>query len=210
MRRFITGGILVLSALGLLGGCGGPEASGQIPQSLANSKLLNQSYRISFFEDWADHSIKTSDGLKLSEFLQNLRQDPPGYLRLQPRGTVLSEEMIFQLLEQSDIYRYSAVEIAPVAPAGTEENSVLEIELTYYAYTLQNCGAYLDRRLVDHEAWKTPGFGCAVNHNRLVSLVRPGNARSGGYLAPPLARSQVKAITTYQALPPTPFPPANK
>lgn len=210
MRHFMTACILVLSALGLLGGCGGPESSGQIPQSLAISKLLNQSYRVSFFEDRTDHSIQTSDGLKLSEFLQNLRQDPPGYLRLQPRGTVLSEEKILQLLEQSDLYRYSAVDIAPAAPARAEESSVLEIELTYYAYTLQNCGAHLDRRLIDHETWKTPGFGCAVNHNRLVSLVRPGNARSGGYLAPALARSQVKAINTYQALPPTPFPPASK
>ncbi|MDF2367185.1 CpaD family pilus assembly lipoprotein [Sneathiella sp.] len=208
MRRFITAGLLILSAFGLLTGCGGYEESGQLPQSLAKSSVQSQSYRISFFEDGMDRSLKARDGQALSEFLQKLTLDPPGYMRLQARGMHFTEEEIFHLLEQSGLYRFSAVEVSPAAPATAEEGPVLDVELTYYTYTLEDCGAHLDRRLVDHVAWETPGFGCAVNRNRLVSLVRPGNTGPDGYLVPPLARSEAKAIATYQSLPPRPFPPA--
>ena len=208
MRRMITGGILLLGGIALLTGCGGYQPSGQPPQSLAKSAVQSQSYRLFFFEDSTDSTIIAPDGTELSDFLQELTLDPPGYMRLKPHGGRLAEEDVVRLLEQSGLYGYSAVEVMPAANEPADGGAILELELTYYSYSFRECGAQLDRRLVDHESWITPGFGCAVNHNRLVSLVRPANPPSSGKLAPPLARSEVKAITTFQTLPPRPFPPA--
>lgn len=210
MRRFMTGSVFILGAFGLLLGCSGPELSNRLPQNLVESNLQSQSYSLSFYEHDLDRSLRTENGQNLPEFLQELMRDPPGYMRLQLMGERLSEGDLLLLLEQSGLYRYTAIDVALSGLATTADGAVLNVELTYYTYALRDCGTHLHRRLIDHEAWETPGFGCAVNRNRLVSLVRPGNVGSDGYLAPPLAGSEVKAITTYQTRPPTPFPPANR
>jgi type IV pilus biogenesis protein CpaD/CtpE len=193
----------------MLSGCEGYQPSGQPPLSQLNATVQSQSHRLSFFEDQATGAILALNGQKLSDVLHVLAQDPPGFVRVKPHGNRLTEEEITRLLQQSGLYGYSAVEVMPAAAAPQDDNAVLELELTYYSYTFADCGTQLHRRLLDHEAWVTPGFGCSVNQNRLVSLVRPASPATAGKLAPPLARSEAKAITTYQALPPRPFPPAN-
>jgi hypothetical protein len=210
MRHFMTGGVFILATFGLLIGCNGPEPSGRLPQTLAENSLQSQSYSLSFYENEPDRSLTARNGQALSMVLQELMRDPPGYIRFQSLGERPTERDLLRLLEDSGLNRYSAIEVAPAVPAPEAGGPALKLEMTYFTYALGDCGAHLHRRLIDHEAWGTPGFGCAVNRNRLVSLVRPGNAGSGGYLTPPLAGPEVKAITSYQTRPPTPFPPANK
>ena len=207
-RRGIITGIFLLSGMALLGGCSGYQTSGQPPATQLNATVQSQGQRVYFFEDQATGALLTSEGQRLSDILQNLTLDPPGFVRVRPHGDRMTGMEIARLLEQSGLFAYSAVEVMPATAMPQDGGVALELELTYYSYTFADCGAELHRRLLDHEAWVTPGFGCAVNHNRLVSLVQPAKPSTAGRLAPPLARSEVKAITTYQALPPRPFPPA--
>ncbi|MZR31812.1 CpaD family pilus assembly lipoprotein [Sneathiella litorea] len=209
MQNLSKGGLLLLCGILLLTGCSGSEMSRILPQNLAKTELQSQSYHLSFYSNGPDGFLRAQNGQGLSSFLQKLTLDPPGYVKFQPVGNSLTERDIVTLLEQSGLHRRSAVDIMPGTLA-TTKGRVLDVVVTYYSYTLGNCGAHLDQRLLDHTAMTSPGFGCAVNRNRMMSLVNPGSTQNRNYLAPPLARSEVKAVTTYQRLAPVPFPPANQ
>ena len=201
---------LFLLAFGFLGACTAAELPSILPVNVAKNDIQSKSYLVTFYRNSADMSLMSRSGLTFPNFLRKLAQDPPGYVRLQPVSTTLRERELLNKLEVSGLHRLSEISIAPATSVSVASSAALNVEVTYYYYDLANCGASLSYRKLDYLAMKSPGFGCAVNRNRMISLARPSDWHFGRRLAPPLAQSDARAVSRFESLAPVPFPPSNK
>ncbi|MEX1035659.1 MAG: hypothetical protein WDZ54_06855 [Sneathiella sp.] len=198
--------ILLLCLLGL-GGCFGPTNPSVLTASQSKNDIESKSYHISFTQTGNDTEMRAHDGLSLPDFLRDLALDPPGYVSFRPSGDSFDEPRLLDMLQQSGLARSSDIELRPTT--ANPKGPALTVEVTYYYYRLANCGTDLEFRKLDHIALTSPGFGCAVERNRMLSLARPADWHYGRPLAAPLAGPDVKAVTIWQNADPTPFPQQN-
>ncbi len=203
--RYIRPAALLLLA-SMLGGCLGGETPETLPGDLARNHIESKSYLVSFHESGTGEAV-TRDGHPLVDFLTDLTRDPPGYVSLQPVGDALPSDRLLDILSRSGLMGVSSVGL--LAPAAGSDR-LLDIEVTYYFYRLADCGIDLSYRKLDHMAMTSPGFGCAVERNRMLSLARPTDWYGGRRLAPPLAQMDAKAVTTLHDRAPIAFPPADR
>ncbi|MEX2519869.1 MAG: hypothetical protein WD969_11115, partial [Paracoccaceae bacterium] len=111
------------------------------------------------------------------------------------------------IIDRTAISDIAFVELLPEIGAGT---SRLDLEITYYRYRLAECGADLAYRKLDYVARTSPGFGCAVEQNRMLSLAYPAEWYQGRRLAPPLAARDAAAVSRYFTASPRPMPASNR
>ena len=203
MTRIIYVAFLLL-CLPILSGCTAPQNPTNLPVGQAKNGIESKSYLITFSPQGNDGELRARDGLSFADFMEDLRRDPPGYVNFLPAGDSFDESGLMERLHQSGLSRSSDIEVSPVTHS--PKGPALTVSVTYYYYRLADCGTDLSFRKLDHIAMTSPGFGCAVEQNRMLSLARPEDWRHGRALAPSLAGPDVKAVTTWQNATPTPFP----
>ncbi len=204
----ITGTAPLLLALLALSACTAPENPTTLPISQGKNGIESKSYLISFSPQGTDGDLRAHDGLSFSDFLDDLVRDPPGYANFRPNGNQMDEASLMERLQLSGLVGSSDIEVTPAPENPTA--AALTVRVTYYYYRLADCGTDLSFRKLDHIAMTSPGFGCAVERNRMLSLARPEDWRQGRALAPSLAGPDVKAVTTWQNAAPRPFPERTK
>ncbi|MCF8467490.1 MAG: hypothetical protein K9G33_08830 [Sneathiella sp.] len=201
--------VMLAAAAAILYGCAEePLPTSAVAARQAN-EILSRTYAMQFTLDAEKHTLISEDGLPLQAFLGNLATDPPGLIELRPAGPEIDARELMETLEKSGIYRLSEIAILPV-DTSQKTTPGLRLEATFYLYKLAVCRDYLDQRKLDHVALSSPGFGCAVERNLMLSLARPSDWRQGRRLAPPSAQSDAKAVSTLYEMPPTPFPAAGQ
>ena len=206
--KIFTAAVLLLLAFPALGACTAPQNPTTLPVSQGKNGAESKSYLISFSPQVTDGDLRAHDGLSFSDFLNDLVRDPPGYAHFRLNNSRMDEALLMERLQQSGLARSSDIEINPAPESPTA--AALTVRVTYYYYRLADCGTDLSFRKLDHIAMTSPGFGCAVERNRMLSLARPDDWRQGRSLAPALAGPDVKAVTTWQNAAPRPFPERTK
>src|SRR5690606_28747509 len=152
----------------------------------------------------AEGALQTASGIPLGTVLLQLRRDPPALLTLQFFGGEGTRPSKIQAeLEKTAIADVTLIEWLPSVPAAAER---LELEVTYYRYSLADCGADLAYRKLDYIARTSPGFGCAVEQNRLLSLAYPAEWYEGRRLGPASSARDAAAVSRYFTAAPRPMP----
>ncbi|MAL78305.1 MAG: hypothetical protein CMN55_04230 [Sneathiella sp.] len=197
-------GILAITLITvLLGACAEKPLPGVLPPVAATNGVTAMSTLLSFTRTGAEGRLQTSTGLSLETALLRLRQDPPTLVTLQAYGADMPTAQFMPVIKSTSLANIALVEVRPAIAAG---RSRLELEITYYRYRLADCGADLAYRKLDYVARSSPGFGCAVEQNRMLNLAYPGEWYQGRRLAPPLAARDAAAASRYFAAEPRSMP----
>ena len=209
MPRKIIRIAMLTVAVAMLYGCADEPLPTSSFTSRPANEILSQTYAMQFTVDAEKKILISEDGVPLQTFLSNLATEPPGLIELQPVGAGIEPRELMETLDKSGIIRISEIEILP--PETSRKSAPgLRLEATYYLYKLADCRDTLHLRKLDHIELTSPGFGCAVERNLMLSLARPSDWRQGRRLARPSAQSDAKAVSTFYEAPPTPFPPVDK
>lgn len=204
LRSIVT----TFAALLLLAACNGaPPLPGTHPSAAAGNGVTVVSTLLTFQRDSSDGVLRSATGASLETALMQLRRDPPGLLVLQAYGTAIAAKELIDVIEKTAIADLSLVELLPAITTGPER---VEVEATYYQYHLADCGSDLAYRKLNYVARTSPGFGCTVEQNRLLSLAYPEEWYQGRRLARAPSGRDAAAVSRYFNQPPRTMPASGK
>ena len=197
-----------LIAAVLLAACTASPLPGTLPPAAGVNAVTAMSTRLTFEPGGAEGALQTASGIPLETVLLQLRRDPPALVTLQSFGGAGPRPPKIQAaLEKAALADLALIEWLPSVPAAAER---LELEVTYYRYSLADCGADLAYRKLDYIARTSPGFGCAVEQNRLLSLAYPAEWYEGRRLGPAASARDAAAVSRYFTAAPRPMPDAGR
>lgn len=197
-------GIAAALIAAVLSACTASPLPGTLPPAAGVNAVTAMSTRLTFEPGGAEGALQTASGIPLGTVLLQLRRDPPALLTLQFFGGEGTRPSKIQAeLEKTAIADVTLIEWLPSVPAAAEQ---LELEVTYYRYSLADCGADLAYRKLDYIARTSPGFGCAVEQNRLLSLAYPAEWYEGRRLGPAASARDAAAVSRYFTAAPRPMP----
>ena len=175
------------------------------PTTIISNEIVSETYRVVFAVDPVDQQLKAKNGNSLTDFLRDLAAAEPGSIRLTPVGEQLDIAKVRDAIWTTGIYRTSNVDVTPVALEKMEDAD-LYADVTVYLFKLSECQDYNGPGKLDGTNMTSPGFGCAVERNLMLSLSNPGDWALGQRLSRPSAQSDAKAVLNLYDRAPTPFP----
>jgi hypothetical protein len=118
-----------------------------------------------------------SSGNSYEEFIDSLSRTPPHIIKLTPKhGRIDMSGLQAELWAIAMEHKTQVITTPPNKYLAAETD--IRVEIIYFVYEFRPCGATLARRKLDQSGLTTPGFGCAVYKNLLLSIVDPGKLAS--------------------------------
>ncbi|MEH6547793.1 MAG: hypothetical protein V7701_15260 [Sneathiella sp.] len=200
---------IVIISTPFLSGCLDNSPAVDFPRPWLGNQILSKTHTEAFFFK-ADRKVYVSNmGKDFDEFLRNAKISSPGLVVVTLNSNIMDDAQIWSAISESGIQEISKVEVLQAAP-NNEQSPDLNLELTYFAYKLTNCGSITNPRKIDSTNLVSPGFGCSVERNRLLSLSYPPDWQQGRQSTPSYAIRDGQAVQFLFETAPRSFPPANK
>ncbi|WP_373085687.1 hypothetical protein [Sneathiella sp.] len=202
MNGKITKVIAIIASL-FLSACADPVPVSPIAAQPQN-EIIAKSYTVNFYDDVKTGQLVSGTGQPFPRFLQDLARVPSASLQLRQMSPELDMKALLETVQVSKINHVLDVAIVPDGGSGTSA-AVLRANVTYYLFRFVDCADNLDQRKLDRVELTSPGFGCAVERNLMLSLARPGDWHQGRRSTPPLAITDAAAVRRFYEAAPRPF-----
>ena len=209
MTRFIKPKILLFLGIPFLSGCLSTSPVAISPRPWSGNQVLSKTYMVEFFLAENRQSLVSKTGKDFDEFLRDTKILAPGLVVVTVKKYNAEAARIWASISASDIQEVSRI-LVQQAPATTEKTPDLTLELTYFSYKLADCGGITNSRKIDSTSLMSPGFGCSVERNRMLSLSYPPDWQQGRPTTPSPAIQDGQAVKSLYEKPQRSFPPANK
>ena len=209
MTRFIKLKILLCLGILLLSGCMSTSPAAISPRPWSGNQVVSKSYMVEFSLAENRQSLVSKTGKDFDEFLRDTIILAPGLVVFSVKKYNEEAARIWASISASEIQKVSKVLVQQV-PAATEKTPDLTLELTYFSYKLADCGEIINPRKIDSMSLMSPGFGCSVERNRMLSLSYPPDWQQGRPTTQSLAIQDGQAVKSLYEKPPRAFPPVNK
>ncbi|USG63037.1 hypothetical protein NBZ79_08600 [Sneathiella marina] len=196
-------GILFLS------GCGDTSPAANYPRPWTENQIISRSHLEEFLLEATGQNLVSKSGKSLDEFLRDVKLLAPGQVVFRVKKYDTEADRIWTAISASGLQEVSKIEVLQAASSKGEMPD-LTLELTYFAYKLADCGAVINPRKIDSVSLMSPGFGCSVERNRMLSLSYPPDWQQGRQSTPSLAIQDGQAVQSLYEKAPRVFPSANE
>lgn len=184
-----------------------PAANFHLPE--AENQVISNVHREKFYLNSDGQDLVSNAGIEFREFLRDVRISAPGLIVVRMKRGTTEAARILKAIATSDLQGNIKVEVLHSASAD-DKSPELTLELIHFAYKLADCAAIINPRKIDSTTLVSPGFGCSVERNRMLSLTNPLDWQQGRPSTPSFARQDAKAVKLFYDKAPRSFPPALK
>jgi type IV pilus biogenesis protein CpaD/CtpE len=209
LTRFIELKILLFLGIPFFSGCLSASPAAISPRPWTGNQVLSKTYTEDFSLLANRKTMVSKTGKDFDEFLRDTIISAPGLVVFRLKKYNEDAARIWTSISASGIQEVSKV-LVQQTPSTNERTPALTLELTYFAYKLADCGGIANLRKIDSTSLTSPGFGCSVERNRMLSLSYPPDWQQGRQTSPPFAIQDGQAVKSLYEKPPRSFPPVNK
>lgn len=209
MARFIKTKILLSIGIPFLSGCLSISPAANYPRPWSGNQVLSKTYTEDFSLAANRQTLISKTGKDFDEFLRDTKILAPGLVVVAVKKYNEEAARIWTSISASGIQEVSKV-LVQQARSTKEKTPDLTLELTYFAYKLADCAGIANPRKIDSTSLMSPGFGCSVERNRMLSLSYPPDWQQGRPTTPSFTIQDGQAVKSLYEMPPRSFPPVNK
>lgn len=178
MKQIFFFWIGVSGILLMLGGCQNPSVAQVSHPDPAATVVIGQTGTVRLTYDPETRDFQLVSGHPYEDFIRDLAVLPPRKIEVKARlpGIDLSRlRADLRAVVTKSRGRVVFKETDARLPTPVD----VQLDLSFFRYRLVPCGGALARRKLDQPGLMTPGFGCAVSRNLLLSLVDPSERAPG-------------------------------
>lgn len=199
--------LTVIFALSLTG-CIESSHPVNLTHNSTDHKILSRTTSERFVKAMSDNKFRDKNGVTLDLFLKNASVLYPDYVGVETATEKSDLSRIWASINSSGIQEVSRVQVLHSTPR-PGKNSTVKVEIVYFLYQLSDCSKINNPRKIDSTQLTSPGFGCAVERNRLLSLSNPEDWQLGRQGTAPNSARDVKAVQDYSRQAPRQFSPVS-
>jgi type IV pilus biogenesis protein CpaD/CtpE len=179
-----------------------------LTHSSAKNRIVSKTITEHFVKGKPDNNYLSESGVGLVTFLRNSSFSNPDYVFLEASVAKSDLSTIWASIDASGILESSKVRVLQLPPE-QDPGFVVKVDAVYFLYQLSDCSKITSPRKLDSTQLTSPGFGCSVERNRLLSLSNPEDWLMGRQGTRPNSAKDVKAVQDYHAQATRPFPTAS-
>ncbi len=141
------------------------------------TNVISETITVGVDVDEESGEFLLSSGNSYGDFIDSLSLTPPHIINLTPKHGGIDMSGL-----QAELWAIATEHKTQIIINSPDRNMAavpdIRVGITYFFYEVGPCGANLGRRKLDQSGLTTPGFGCAVHKNLLLSIVDPGKLAS--------------------------------